>query len=537
VGRPARAGDQARAGESGADLQAALEGRRRVERLVQQQRALHLAPVDGDRSPRWCGPEEARRVEPRVVPRRERCLRVDALAVGPPPGVALRPVGVGALHAEVDGEVVVVPDPDRRVVERLERLPVAVVHPAGERVGDVLPPEDVVGRPEEDVGPFIGPDQAARGMSVEVGQHRVVEVLDGLPCGAEVEDVAVLGDPLEVDADVAVEGAVLIELRRVPHPARVYVAVQHHPSHPLREQGAVDLTEIGAVREAVVVDLLLAQGLPDAVHVPDGVQRGEVGEQRRVVLAGARRRVALRAAEPDLLELWRVGHVVRAVVAEVVRDAAQCVLAQADPSRVEPDPVVALSCAIGDERAEHRIDETGATRTSGVDQHDALELGVWDRVPDPGDGEVDLITVRTVVVHRHLHHAALRVEAHKCRVGAPSPTHAPGLGRCVFRCWGLHLGAGVGCRGDPHGHQPHDRDQTDHPAHKRPPPQVDPWCESPVGSEQTRPRPRCQAVAAPERSLQNGLRLQTGRHPVAPDVTDHPGYEPARCHMAGRGCA
>ena len=76
-------------------------------------------------------------------------------------------MGVAALHAKVDSEPVVVTNAHRRVVQPLEWLPVPIVDPRREGVGDVLPPVDVVAGAEEEVGPLVGPDQPARRVSVE----------------------------------------------------------------------------------------------------------------------------------------------------------------------------------------------------------------------------------------------------------------------------------------------------------------------------------------------------------------------------------
>ena len=71
-----------------------------------------------------------------------------------------------------------------------------------------------------------------------------------------------------------------------------------HAAHPGRVQRRVHLAEIRPVGEAVVVDLLLAERLADALHVGDGVGRLHVAEQGAVFELRAVRGVALRTRDP-----------------------------------------------------------------------------------------------------------------------------------------------------------------------------------------------------------------------------------------------
>ena len=238
-------------------------------------------------------------------------------------------------------------------------------------------------------------------------------------------DLVVLGQPAEPDVDVAVEGDVLVEVGRVPDPAWVDVAVEHHAPHPRREQGRVDLAQVGAVGEAVVVDLLRAEGRADAVHVLGRVGGLHVGQQRPAV-GPAGLGVGVRAGEPGPLELLGLGDVVGTVVAEVVGQAAQGGLARADAARVEADPVVRVPRVVGHELAEHRQPQAGAAWPAGVDQHDALVVRRRRGVHDARDRERDLLAVRLVVVERHLQVAALGVRLVQVGVRARPPLDAAG---------------------------------------------------------------------------------------------------------------
>ena len=60
--------------------------------------------------------------------------------------------------------------------------------------------------------------------------------------------------------------------------------VEHHRPHPVGEQRGVDGAEVGAVRDAEVRDLLVAERLADLVHVAGGVLGGVVDEIVAVLL-------------------------------------------------------------------------------------------------------------------------------------------------------------------------------------------------------------------------------------------------------------
>ena len=201
-------------------------------------------------------------------------------------------------------------------------------------------------------------------------------------------------------------------------------------------QRRVDLAQVGAVREAVVVDLLRAQREPDAVHVGHRVGGLDVLQQRAADL-GAGLRVRRSLVQPRLIERGRLRHVVRPVVTGVVDVAAQRRNAGADAARVEADPVVLAADAAGHELTEHRQGQAGSAGASGVGQHHALVVLRGRRVLDPRDGELDLRTGRRRVVQRHRDEATFRVTAGQRGVVADPPDDRRG---CVG-------GAGRGLRG------------------------------------------------------------------------------------------
>ena len=95
---------------------------------------------------------------------------------------------------------------------------------------------------------------------------------------AEVEGGVVLGDPRPPVLPAALEGDVLVQVGLVPDllPRRVDHAVDDHAAHVGREERAVDGAEVGAVGDAEVVELLLAERGADDVQVARGVRRGHV---------------------------------------------------------------------------------------------------------------------------------------------------------------------------------------------------------------------------------------------------------------------
>ena len=176
----------------------------------------------------------------------------------------------------------------------------------------------------------------------------------------------------------------------------------------LREEGGVDLAEVGAVGEAVEVDLLGAQRLADGVQVLGGVRGGEVRQQRAALLR-AGRGVALGPRLPRRHHAGRLRRVVLGtVVAAVVGDAGQRGLARADAAGVEADPVVGVARVLGHGAAEQGERAPRAARPARVDQHRALRLGVGDLVLHPRHRDLDLLAARPRVVQRSGDEPALR---------------------------------------------------------------------------------------------------------------------------------
>ena len=204
-------------------------------------------------------------------------------------------------------------------------------------------------------------------------------------------------------------------------------------------QRAVDLAEVGAVGEAVVVDLAGAERLADALHVADHVGRLHVAEQ------GAAGGAAVAGVLPGLVpprlpQRSRLRDVIGAGAAEVVAVAAQRGLAGADAAGVEADPVVGVAAVAGHERAQPRQRQPGAARATRIDQHDALGVRVGGLVHDPRDRDLDLCPVGLGVVQRDSQQAALRAGLLQRGTGAL----APGDRRWrVLRCAGAR-GAGRG---------------------------------------------------------------------------------------------
>ena len=277
---------------------------------------------------------------------------------------ALRPLGVGALRRVVHRVAVVVAEPSVSSYSPTMPVDVVVVDPRRERVAEVQPRLLVVAGVEEDVGPLVAADDSAGRVLVQVGLRLVQELLDlGLGV-AEVVDAVVLGDPGEPDLHVPLERDVLVEVGLVPDRARVDVAVEDHPAHLGRERRPVDRAEVGAVGEAVVVDLRLPQGLADALHVLGRVDRGHVVEQRRRRSAAGLRRSAF-----DLAAARRAVSAV--VFGDVLRPRAgrsssgsqvSAGHARADAARVPADPVVVVADAVRHVLAEGRQAEAASRR-------------------------------------------------------------------------------------------------------------------------------------------------------------------------------
>ena len=237
-------------------------------------------------------------------------------------------------------------------------------------------------------------------------------------------------------------------------------------------QRAVDLAEIGAVGEAVVVDLACAERLADALHVADQVGRLHVAEQ------GAARGAAVAGILPGLVpprvqQPSRLRDKIGAGAAEVGAVTAQRGLAGADAAGIEADPVVGVAAVAGHGLTQPRQRQPGAARTTRIDQHDALGVRVGGLVHDPRDRDLDLRPVGLGVVQRHSQQAALRA----CLLQRGTGALAPGDRRWrVLRCAGARGagrggvgGGGAGQAGDARHQHPGCGHRHDQLLHQRPP--------------------------------------------------------------------
>ena len=125
----------------------------------------------------------------------------------------------------------------------------------------------------------LGGSELTVGIVGEIGLFGVEAVLDLGRGGAEVVGAVVGRDPLPELSDRGLERLVLVELRAVPDVARIDDPVEDQAARVLRVHRRVDLAEVRAVREAVVVDLLDPEAAAQDVDVLDGLDRPQVREQ------------------------------------------------------------------------------------------------------------------------------------------------------------------------------------------------------------------------------------------------------------------
>src|SRR5699024_3895379 len=163
----------------------------------------------------------------------------------------------------------------------------------------------------------------------------------------------------------------LLKIALVPDLRWVDIAVEYHPPSAVRVLRRIDLSQVGAVGEAVVVQLLGAEGRTDPVHVAHRVDRLHVLQQlRRLGRTGLG--VDLGTRQPLGLDTVRLGNILRSVVALVVTDTVQSWLARAHTAGVETDPVVVLPRLLRHRAFDQRQPQSRSPRTTRVDQHDAL---------------------------------------------------------------------------------------------------------------------------------------------------------------------
>jgi hypothetical protein len=255
---------------------------------------------------------------------------------------------VGAVDGDVGGGDIAVPAvlvaPVQRVRQRHEDPAVAVVR-LHQTLGEVLPEvlrvqrlRDAAGR--GGLGEFAGED-AGDGSAVEVLQQpgdAVLDVLGAVPEGALLDlGGAVLGEVVEGELETLglTERALFRGLGRVDD------RVEDGAAHVLGEQVGVDAAEFGAVRDAEVVQLVVAENLAHQVHVAGRVGRGHVRQHPLgVLLAGG---VEVLRVLQQLSALGRVvrGGVLLEVGVELLVVQALHGGAAPHAARVEADQVVA----------------------------------------------------------------------------------------------------------------------------------------------------------------------------------------------------
>jgi hypothetical protein len=235
-------------------------------------------------------------------------------------------------------------------------------------------------------------------------------------------------------------------------PVGVDGGVEHHGAHAVGVELGVGRAERGAVGVAEEVQLLLAQGLPQLLHVPGGVH-GVEGAQRLAVLVGAALGHLAREGE-DVVELL-VGRRARLcgdrAVLELLGDALHGG-GQAHAARVEADDVEAAQHVLreGERQADGGVGARAA-RAAGVDHQRSDAVGL------PGQHRADEEerqrgAAGLVVADRHVGAAALEGEVAlaarlplderldlRVAVG-PLDRGGLGLGRCRARRRGLLRG-------------------------------------------------------------------------------------------------
>ena len=149
----------------------------------------------------------------------------------------------------------------------------------------------------------------------------------------------------------------------------------------------VHAAEAGAVGEAEVAELVVADGFPDAVHVTSCVDRAEVRQLVAVLLLAGVREALIERVE--LVDLIGLGHGIerRVDVLLLVAHADERV-ALTDAARIEAHEIEAL----GDRRIDDRRElgeelDARAAGSAGVDEA-ANRCGCSARLPSCGSGRV-----------------------------------------------------------------------------------------------------------------------------------------------------
>ncbi|MBK6663319.1 MAG: hypothetical protein IPG47_11465 [Thermoflexaceae bacterium] len=217
-------------------------------------------------------------------------------------------------------------------------------------------------------------------------REQVIDRTQGVaPAGEAAEGIAAV---LRERLQRAFEAGRLGKRAVVAGEGEVDGAIEHHRADGAWEQAGVDLPDLGAVAEAEVRELLVAEGGAEAVEVPGDVAGAEVGED---IAVGGGAFVGEGPREPR--EGVELGFVVGAGVGCGKRDEGGMAgygTAAADASRVETDDVEAVQDAVGQVGCPlaHELDAARA-RAAGVDDEgaDALRAVAGG---EADDGELDL---------------------------------------------------------------------------------------------------------------------------------------------------
>lgn len=217
---------------------------------------------------------------------------------------------------------------------------------------------------------------------------------------------------------------------------RVDDGVEDGPADVLREEMGVDAAEFGAVRDAEVVELVVAEDLAHQVHVPGGVLGADVRQGGARVLVAAGRVLLLRVGERQLLGLVVGGEVEGVVGVELLVGEAFHRVAAAHPARVERDQVEAAAQGLVVLGEAGQPGDAGAAGPAEVeDQRTDPPVLVPGAGPD--QRELDGLALRHRPVERRLEEGALPGGAPGER-GGGGPA-ALGGGRCRARGPGQFL--------------------------------------------------------------------------------------------------
>ena len=223
------------------------------------------------------------------------------------------------------------------------------------------------------------------------------------------------------------ERVILLDIVGIPDPGGIDDAIQDHPPHPVREKGGVNLADIGAVGERVIVDFRHAERRADGIHVAGHVLGRHIGQQPAEPSA-AIGGVGFRPVDEHLLGGGTGRDVVRPQAGEEAGIAAERGHRGPDAARVEADDVV-LGGHARAEALRHlgRERQPGAAGAARVDQQDPLLLALRRGGRDHVQGQADVPAAGLGVVDRDAQHGAVRhaLLAQLARAGMPVQRAVP----------------------------------------------------------------------------------------------------------------